>query len=191
MIDFARWKYPLAALVALSQTAVLGYMVESRAQILRNGQEVILQTEPVDPRDLLRGDYVILGYEISRMPAAYLKGQMPADRGENPVYIALRMGAHGYWIPSRASWQPIADIATDETLIVGHTPDYFSATGEDTIPLTYGIERYYVPEGEGMAIEAGQAQKAVKVAVAVDKTGRAQIKSLSLDGKTLYAEPLY
>ena len=47
----------VAAIVAAAlQTAVLGYMVESRASILRNGADIKLKTLPVDPRDLLRGE---------------------------------------------------------------------------------------------------------------------------------------
>ncbi len=34
--------------------------------VRRNGQEVILATVPVDPRDILRGDYLELAYEIGR-----------------------------------------------------------------------------------------------------------------------------
>ena len=66
-------RFALAALaVGLGQTAILGYMVESRASILRYGTEILLQTALVDPRDLLRGDYVILSYDISTIPAAFL-----------------------------------------------------------------------------------------------------------------------
>ena len=32
---------------------------------LKTGREIILETVPVDPRDLFRGDYVILSYGIS------------------------------------------------------------------------------------------------------------------------------
>jgi uncharacterized membrane-anchored protein len=191
MIDFARFKYPLAGLVALSQTTVLGYMIESRAQILRNGKEIVLLTEPVDPRDLLRGDYVILGYPISRFSAALVIGKKPEKLGAAPVYLALIKGTDALWTVSRASWQPIEDATALETIIVGKTPNYYLANDNAEIPLTFGIERYYVPEGQGKQIEDGQAQKSVTVTVSVDKNGGAQIKSLSLEGKTLYAEPLY
>jgi uncharacterized membrane-anchored protein len=49
----------------LIQVALLAAMVVDRAQVLREGTEVKLQTRPVDPRDFLRGDYVVLGYDIS------------------------------------------------------------------------------------------------------------------------------
>jgi uncharacterized membrane-anchored protein len=191
MSVFARYKYLLAGLVALSQTAVLGYMIESRAQILRNGNDVVLLTEPIDPRDLLRGDYVTLGYAISRLDAALIEGTKPDKQGSQKVYIALRKGDSALWVFSRASWQPIEDKMSDETIIAGQTPDYFSIDDNANIPLTFGIEKFYVPEGEGRVIEDGQRQKAVQVTVAVDQKGRAQIKSLSLDGAMPYSEPLY
>ena len=74
-----RWLNPLLAalLVAGAQTAALGYMIESRASILRSGRDVLLKTVPVDPRDLLRGDYVILSYDISRLQPELFKGDRP------------------------------------------------------------------------------------------------------------------
>ena len=59
----------------LIQVALLAVMVIDRVQILRDGAEVTLQTRPVDPRDLLRGDYVVLRYDISEVPAGPLKDQ--------------------------------------------------------------------------------------------------------------------
>ncbi|RUY82729.1 GDYXXLXY domain-containing protein, partial [Mesorhizobium sp. M7A.F.Ca.CA.001.10.2.1] len=57
-----------ALVLALVQIGFLSWIIAGRAAILRNGKEVLLKIEPVDPRDLLRGDYIILGYDISRIP---------------------------------------------------------------------------------------------------------------------------
>jgi uncharacterized membrane-anchored protein len=187
---FSRYKYAFAGLLALSQIAVLYTMVESRANILRTGREMTLLTEPVDPRDLLRGDFVILGYAISQIANGAILGPKPTASGSTNVYIALNKGAGADWVLSRASWQPITDLKAEEIVMVGKTTTYFSPD-IDPVSLTYGIERYYVPEGQGKDIEQGQAQKLVQVTLAVAENGQAQIKSLALDGKTLYSEPLY
>ena len=55
-----RWLLPVAAAVAVAQIGFLVSMIAGRASILRTGQEVLLDVRPIDPRDLLRGDYVIL-----------------------------------------------------------------------------------------------------------------------------------
>ena len=45
----------LAALVvALAQIGFLGWIIAGRAAVLRDGREITLKVEPVDPRDLLR-----------------------------------------------------------------------------------------------------------------------------------------
>ena len=68
-----------AIVVALAQVGFLGWLIAGRAAILRDGQEIVLKVEPVDPRDLLRGDYVRLGYEISSIPVSRISN-VPADR---------------------------------------------------------------------------------------------------------------
>ena len=67
----------VALFIAIVQTAILGYMIEGRASILRSGTEVLLKTAPVDPRDLLRGDYVILTYDISTISTTSITGTRP------------------------------------------------------------------------------------------------------------------
>ncbi|EAB6717932.1 hypothetical protein DUP91_26775, partial [Salmonella enterica subsp. enterica] len=59
----------MAGLVALLQVGFLGWMIQGRAAILRDGREVLLRVQPVDPRDLLRGDYVVMSYLASDVPA--------------------------------------------------------------------------------------------------------------------------
>ena len=81
-------KVPLvwrALATALLLGLVLLALVEQRARILRGGTEIRLRTVPVDPRDLFRGDYVILAYPISTVEAA---GQPGFQRGER-VYVCL------------------------------------------------------------------------------------------------------
>ena len=71
-------KIVLFGAAALVQVALLTVMIVDRVQILRDGKEVTLQSRPVDPRDLLRGDYVVLGYDISQLPAGALLNHQPA-----------------------------------------------------------------------------------------------------------------
>lgn len=62
-----------------------------RQETLRStGQEVILATMPVDPRDILRGDYVDLAYEIGRSEKALAFAKTLPESG--PVYATLILG---------------------------------------------------------------------------------------------------
>ena len=61
----------------------------------------------------------------------------------------------------------------------------------DRLRITYGIEQYFVPEGEGREIESARNQGKVSIVAAVTPAGRAAIKRLLLDGKPVYDEPMF
>ena len=61
----------------------------------------------------------------------------------------------------------------------------------ERLQINYGIERYFVPQGEGREIEQARNQGKVSVVAAVTPAGRAAIKRLLLDGKPVYDEPLF
>jgi len=183
-----------ALMLGLLQTGFLGWIIAGRAAILRNGTEVLLKVEPVDPRDLLRGDYVYLSYEISRIPVSLVAnipaGQVTSEDGT--VTVRLGKDADGYW-RARSAWlgkapDAPADGAVD---IAGHLSAGWNFTPETVLSADYGIERFYLPEGEGRAIEKDMRVRPFAMRVAIAKDGTAQIKAL-MDGDTmLFEEPLY
>src|SRR5690606_30905906 len=79
------WGFVLAF---AAQAALLVYMLGARAHMLANGAEIRLPVVPVDPRDFLRGDYVVLSYPLSRLDAAALDGDDAFAYGE-PIYVEL------------------------------------------------------------------------------------------------------
>jgi uncharacterized membrane-anchored protein len=199
MIDLAAMharipKIALFGAAGLIQIALIAMMVVDRVNILRSGTDVTLQTRPVDPRDFLRGDYVVLGYDISSVPAGALEGQRSAGKGA-AVYVKLAPNHDGFYQAVSVDAAPMA-IANPEVLIRGHV-----ATGADcgadrrafcgTLQVRYGIERYFVPEGEGGKLESARNQRKLTVVAAVAPTGRAAIKRLQIDGEPVYDEPWF
>src|SRR3954465_3838106 len=63
-----------------AQLTILVAMIAMRALPLLTGQTVLVRVVPVDPRDLFRGDYVILSYEFSRMPPQGVEGISEVQR---------------------------------------------------------------------------------------------------------------
>src|SRR5258708_2650618 len=59
------------------QALVLIAMIAIHAAPYLVGERIVLKVVPIDPRDVFRGDYVILGYEINRLPAAGIPGISP------------------------------------------------------------------------------------------------------------------
>jgi uncharacterized membrane-anchored protein len=167
-------------------------MVGDRVRILREGREVTLQTRPVDPRDLLRGDYVVLGYDISQLPAGALAGQPTAER--NPVvFVKLAPDANGLYQAVSVHAEPVT-VTAPEVLIRGRVSYSCGSTSRtfcDKLTIRYGLESYFVPEGEGKTLEQARNQQKLRVVAAVLPSGRAAIKRLLLDGAPIYEEPLY
>ncbi len=184
-------RYLLAGIfVATLQTVIVGYIIESRAAILRNGSDVLLRTAPVDPRDFLRGDYVVLNYDISSVPAHSIVGAIPVDAGERTLWVRVKRQDDGFWGIAESSFEPLPEQA--DTVVLRSQPFYsYGAQTTDNIRVDYGIERYYVPEGAGKALEQARQDGDVSIAVRVGRNGTAQIRSLLVDGKPAYDEPLY
>jgi uncharacterized membrane-anchored protein len=55
----------------------------------------------------------------------------------------------------------------------------------------YGIEQYFVPQGEGRRLENLAREKRLAARIAVDSGGNAALKGLVIDGKLEYEEPLF
>jgi len=181
----------LFALAGLIQIALIGLMVADRVQILRTGKEVTLQTRPVDPRDFLRGDYVVLAYGISAVSDGALS---PATKGML-VFVKLAPGADGLHKMVSVHREPVP-VTGNEILLRGRVDSGSSCRDSSrafcgSINLHYGLEQYFVPQGEGKEIEKARNQGKVAVVAAVTPDGRAAIKRLLLDGKPVYDEPLF
>jgi uncharacterized membrane-anchored protein len=184
----------LFALAAAIQVGLISVMVYDRVRVLREGAEVTLQTRPVDPRDFLRGDYVVLTYEITNLPAGALKDTPSKGRG-TPIFVKLVRKPDGVYAADSVHTEAVP-VADGEALIRGRVVGG-AACGADrrrfceTLHVNYGIERYFVPQDEGKEIERARDQRQVSVVAAVTPAGRAAIKRLLLGGKPVYDEPMF
>jgi uncharacterized membrane-anchored protein len=154
------------------QMVVLLAIIGVKETTLQTGTEVVLQTVPVDPRSILQGDYVILGYEIATSGS---RGSLPWTRSDpdrpapqTPIYVTLREGRpHWVAVGYHRSRNDAGQVAIRGVM------------GNDG-RLDFNIGTYFVPEGTGRAIEtAGD----VKVVAAVDRAGHAVIKRILVDGQ--------
>lgn len=182
----------IAVLVSALQTAVLGYQIETRARILRSGTEILLKSVPVDPRDLLRGEYVVLSYDISRIPVSLIVGDKPGAGDWVKLWVRVAPQPDGFWAVAEASFQALPQ--APGTVLLKTAPFYsygLSDTGSQEIFVDYGIERFYVPEGDGKTLEEARNDGVVSIAARVGSDGSAQIRQLLVDGQSVYEEPQY
>jgi uncharacterized membrane-anchored protein len=176
------------ALVAALQLGVLTYIVGGRVQLLRTGREIVLPIVPVDPRDLFKGDYVRLAYPVSTLPVD-MAGTKDKP-GNTPVYVTLQPAADGTWSVAAASQTYPAQVAADHVVLRG-IREIETWRNAAPVRVRYGLERYYVPEGTGPALEKLARDKKLAAIISVDSRGTAAIKGLSADGVKIYDEPLF
>lgn len=185
MSRFGRFGTAVILLAAL-QTIILVWMVWDRVSILRSDDVVTLKSEPVDPRDLFRGDYVTLTYGISRLPLDGMPGEKGFDLGDT-IYIELASAPD--------TWRPVAVYREYPTPGVGHKVIRGRivdlARTPATVSIAYGIESYFVPEGEGRALEEERNARNLSVEVALASDGEAAIKGLRIGEQPIYEEPLF
>ena len=155
-------------LAVVLQIASIVVFAGVREMMVQTGQEYVLGTRPVDPRDLFRGDYVVLRYDISSLNyCCYQVG--------DTIYVMLEE-RDGVWRADGHEHQPPTEA---RPFIRGQVSRVAAVSGRP-LDVEYGIESYFVPEGTGRDIEAkireGKGQ--VRVRIAVDRFGTAVIKDL-------------
>jgi uncharacterized membrane-anchored protein len=189
---------PRFILAALVLCGLILATVVQRAAILRSGQEARLELTPVDPRDLFRGDYVVLTYRIGTVNLP-LDGTTAFTRGQQ-VFVTLRPDASNLSRAVAISAERPA-VTGDDIVISGFVISPSACMLSDTgasdcklgtraVGVRYGLESYFVPQGEGKKIEQ-TARGQLEVVAAVVPSGQAAIKRLLIDGKPVYDEPPY
>lgn len=172
----------LLLVLALQSAWILG-TVAVQERVLIAGKVVLLETRPVDPRDLLRGDFLILNYKISDVPANLFSPTVGKDLPVGAtVFVALEQRGQFYEI-AKASTDPFEPSANQILLKGKSVSRRWGAPAQNTNPvhIEYGIERYYVHEG------TGSPRGKITVEAAVSASGSIVIKQVFLDGKP-YAE---
>lgn len=130
---------------------------------LASGTPVTLETVPVDPRSILRGDYVILSYEATQgLPTTFNWG--------DPVYIVLEKKGDVYervaYLPEKPQLQP-------GQVCLRASAQYGTAVIPD-------LAQYFVPEGKGLEFEQAQREHRLLVDAMVTKNCKAAIKAIRL-----------
>ena len=175
-------------LVAILLTGALVVMVVNKQWILITGAEVVIEVVPVDPRSLFRGDFVRLRYKIGQLRYEQVAGHKDFSRKET-VHVALRNeGAYWRAVGVYRDTPPPnpGDVIIRGKVVCAAT----SCLGGDLV-LNYGIDRLFVPEGEGHAIEDAQRAGKVAAIIRIGSNGTAMIRGLLVDGELFYEQRLY
>lgn len=190
MIQTNRARWLALAAIAVLQSGVLAYMVYDRVNLLATGREITLPVVPVDPRSLFRGDYVILDYDIRRLDAPEAT---PALRKGEKVFVTIAETETG-WKAVAADRRHPGEPGAGRAVLKGRVERAWrkgsSGNGMTNLTVRYGIESYFVPEGEGKELEAKVRDRKIDALIALGADGTAAIKGLRVEGETVRLEPL-
>ena len=137
--------------IVLLQLLIIGAIIVQKEIILRNGTEIMLEVEPVDPRAFMQGDYVDLAYNISTYEAGL-------DEHSGRVYVLLEKDEAGI-----SQIKKVYDNMNEarEQMNEGHEVILQGELNGDRI--TYGIESFFIEEGTGEWAEENADFAKVKV----------------------------
>ncbi|MES0879768.1 GDYXXLXY domain-containing protein [Roseibium sp. SCP14] len=165
-------------ILALVQLLLVSIPLVDRLQVQMNGIVVPMELVPVDPRDLLRGDYVIINLAISRV-SKDVPGSETVEAGD-PVYVGLISEGKG---PVRPHTVSRLREGAGELAIAGTV----RTVADEFIQVDYGIDAFFLPEGEGLAIERMDKSR-VLLEVAIDEDGQSLPVTLLVDGKAFKSD---
>jgi len=145
---------------------------------------IMVKTEPFDPRDLLRGQYIRLNYGFGNVRGRWDKdlkrtvyddwasglnlNDYKYNRKKKEVWVVLHE-VYGFYEPKSASYEMPENVPSGDVVIRG-IKRYRG--------INYGIERYFVPEGTR---EPRRSDTTVELNVY--KKGRVRINKVFVEGK--------
>jgi uncharacterized membrane-anchored protein len=162
------------------QLLVLAAMIALHAAPLVFGERILLRVRPVDPRDMFRGDFVVLSYDFSRLQAGMAglpvrpSWQRPAADDawleDRTVYVSLEPDADGkHYVGAGVSFER----PTKGRYLKGKV-----ARSWDGNDLHFGIEAFYVEEGHGKSLEQLRNASQLSAEIALTSWGQGTLCSL-------------
>ncbi len=172
----ARERKVLMVTVA-AQLGILVAMIALRAIPLVTGQTVLVKVAPVDPRDLFRGDYVILSYDFSRLDPQEIQGLSKSNSRANRASYEGRM----VYVPLVPDTNGVHMRAGKPTVMKPATGLFLRGQMERYGSMKFGIESYYVQEGTGLRYEQAIRDRQLTAELAVTSSGQAALRDLRID----------
>lgn len=173
----SRRRLVIFALLVAAQALVVLALVVREERLLRTGTEVILEVLPVDPRDPLRGDFVIMSYDAQDLRA------VPGDFTSvgDDVYVVLQQRGP-YWVPTEYRRERVSPsvLPTGAVQIRGVV-----TSRQPDLRVDYpNLDRFYVPEGQGVfPTDPDGRPRLPDAVVVVSGDGTARLAELLIDGQ--------
>lgn len=152
--------------VVLAQALLVGAAVAPQLSARLVGKEYAVLVAPLDPIEPIRGPYVALGYPSLIGVGADVESIKDGQRGD-PVYLPLEVGSDGYLVgaaPTRTRPEGLFLKCSDQNWL-----------------LKCGIESFFMPQAEALAMEGALSRGEVIATLRIDSRGNASVVSLQVE----------
>jgi uncharacterized membrane-anchored protein len=157
----------LIGVICLVLIVLLSFILYNQWPFM-TGKKLVLATQPVDPFDPFRGQYMTINYEISRI--SDVEGFAEGDS----VYISLKEDEQGIWRKESVSKSKPAK----GDFIKGEVTSVY----ENSIRVEYGIEQFFFER------HAELPTRNITVEAIVANSGRAKLVQLLHNGEPIKIE---
>lgn len=169
----------------LFQILVLGGELLAAVYPRWTGVPIRVAVEPVDPRDLFRGNYARLNYAFSRVDAALWQDAGRPVPGQR-VYVQIEQDNDQVWVATAISARP----PSQGLFLRGRYRHFISGanlnadgaawqTQPDRYRIEYGIEAWFAPKEKAQYVER-QLRDGAWATVYVTDSGKAALAELEL-----------
>jgi uncharacterized membrane-anchored protein len=126
-----------------------------------NGQEIQIATIPYDPRDVFRGDHVVLNYKISEINIEKVPSEFKEQNNnlrDKKLYVVLKKVGEYHEVDYATFEKP------KDKLYLNSKYEYTITNWEEAksesenqkitgIRVSYNLDKYFVPENTGTELE--------------------------------------
>ena len=153
------------AVVMVLQLCVLGGELIAAVYPHWTGQPIRVQVQPVDPRDLFRGNYARLQYSFNVIDETLWRGSDTPKKGQR-VYVSLIQNKAGSWDASAISAEPpetglflrgrfkyVWSAPRDRVEGPDGKVTWVKTDKPDRYRIEYGVEAWFAPKEKAQALE--------------------------------------
>ncbi len=158
------------------QILLLVSMIVIRAAPLVMGESILVRVQPVDPRDMFRGDYVILSYPFSRVPASGIVGLSAVTNSRQEEWVGRTVYVTLVSEPDGKHWR-----AENFSIYKPSGGRFLRGSIGRFGMIEYGIESYFVQEGQGKKYEEAIVSHKLSAEIAVTSDGQAALRRLVIE----------
>ena len=160
----------LMGLIVTAQVAALFAFAVPYAQTLAFGKTVTLECHSYDPRDMFKGDYVAMTYDVGNKVS--VKDFKPGET----AYFTLKKDGN-FWRATKADKTLPKSLSDNEAVLKA----IVNNSQISPPSIITGIEKFYVQEGTGSNVNFEKLSAEVSLA----KDGMPVLKRLVSEGKTV------